>query len=189
MKTFSDLAAEGYVWFWDLKISFQSGSLLHGVKGSLCYLSHPFNCFKKPFQLVCIASKSGPVVELVYTREIRRGLVVGPCHTSLLSHLVCYFSFYSTAMDTCHLYLPGIALGKKCYILSSFNDLIDRPGFNLILVLGDFRFEVCVLWHWLDASGERQHVRFLLFYTLSLVYTSDVVTSFASAGGHPANIW
>ena len=33
-KHFSDQAAKEYMWFWDMKISLQSGSLLHGLKGS-----------------------------------------------------------------------------------------------------------------------------------------------------------
>ena len=34
IEHFYDQAANGYVQFWGTNISFQSGSLLHGVKGS-----------------------------------------------------------------------------------------------------------------------------------------------------------
>ena len=34
VKHFSNQAAKGYVWFWEVKTSFQLGSLLQGVKGS-----------------------------------------------------------------------------------------------------------------------------------------------------------
>ena len=41
IKHFSDQEAEGYVWFWQMKISFQSGSLSQGMKGFSAPLQSP----------------------------------------------------------------------------------------------------------------------------------------------------
>ena len=47
MKHFSDQVAKVYVWFWDMKISFQPGSLLHGVKGSSVFQRKMHNLRRK----------------------------------------------------------------------------------------------------------------------------------------------